>query len=1306
MSGSASAAVQEALSAALEAAAICEAPNPTLFVARWLRARAQQQDPVYLERYLDRHRTGLEHVLSAAVNEAIYAPEPLLSLAERLESASMCGAEDAAKHAAKQVSDSAKQGAFQGDGLWRWSSWLQSLTDLHDGLARVLLAPLNSRAPEDAPRAELEYARGLARVGSREAVLALLVQHGALETLAEQIWCGLQNLAAARAATGLELHDKFVADPSSCVMTFGGLDTYFAGLEGLVGPPSANILSAMSQEHCCGPDAKAVFETKNYEIETTSEVEWWFVHDPAAGLRRLGLAGYPAEKRAGAAKLREARPPAEFDHERRGINDKLKRQKCAPLCLEEFLGARLYTGPMYLKYNGLLRSLSGDARLVEAVDRMTLGNKYCTTLHAINSAVVKMGKVLKATRVYRGLLGSVLPESFLAANSWGVRGGVEYAFMSTTTDLDVARQYAGFEAAGEPKASIVLSIQMGMIDRGADLSWLSQYPHEREIVFAPLTGVEVQSMRVDGEVLSVDMRLSINLTSRTIEQVIGKMQQSHLDLIQLLLDDLRYAGAPLGVLGRMESLQARRANQEPTWFNDASNLNDATKHALAVMGEIFGELASAATWADEWLKHPPAVVSARIRAVAELCARTGGHDAAIQCLRFLIEHMHTASKRTATAPTPRTPRTSTSAPTPRASMSGAPAAEPALAALKRMPSSGRFLEAVDAVEARVQLEAAMRHCDASCAEEAWRLEIAQALLAEGAPLPWPKVLTRLLRDAPSSGLLLPFCTLVRPLVTEVESSFGVGDEVLALIGGVWRSGQVVRVVRSGVRGYDVLSGGSRSTLRRSMVVKPGTGGAGALLREAASTGFERLVSQLLADGVCPFHSDGAANTALHAAATHGHARVCKLLVQAGADDSTPNAEGLSAFELAFRNGQNNVRRTLHPGAADKDVPTPDELAKLPELFRVSAAGDVEGVRRAITAHGLGGAVCHLTTGSDGRVRLALSWGRTHKRVTPLMLGCRAGQLGVVRTLMRARADVEAQSKEGASAVMISAEEGYEELLSSLLDAGAYVDVRHPKKQKTPLWYACSNGMTSVVPILLAHGACVDHADELGITPMIRAARNGHAEAIAACLAGGAQPETADKKGNTCLMVAARLAHSAVVRQLLDAKADVGTRRPSGATALLDAAESGDEPTVQLLLDAGADVGTVDAVGTSALTIACRGGFDIVSIALIHAGAPVDHRTHDGVSALMAASRAGHAQVVRMLLQNYADPNAADGEGATPLIHACLGEGSTEVVAQLLAAGAQTDVADAGGRTAHDCAVQCGHQALWPLLGQPSASPSR
>jgi len=89
---------------------------------------------------------------------------------------------------------------------------------------------------------------------------------------------------------------------------------------------------------------------------------------------------------------------------------------------------------------------------------------------------------------------------------------------------------------------IVLEAQQGMVNRGADLSWLSQYPHEREILFGPLTGVEVLGVRTeDSTVIVIECALSINLTASTIEQVIGKRKKLLQDMADNSIVELRAA---------------------------------------------------------------------------------------------------------------------------------------------------------------------------------------------------------------------------------------------------------------------------------------------------------------------------------------------------------------------------------------------------------------------------------------------------------------------------------------------------------------------------------------------------------------------------------------------------------------------------------------------------------------------------------------------------------------------------------------------------------------------------------------------
>merc|ERR1719350_2401272 len=350
-----------------------------------------------------------------------------------------------------------------------------------------------------------------------------------MEKLADCIWDRIGELSDT--VSGSELSSKFAQDTNNFKLAFGNLSTFFGGLEALIGSPNPNVRKAMHTEHCEEKYSSEEWTTGNYGIKTTPRTEWEFIVTPDSEVTGKT---WPSEQTLIAAgntrRCRTYTSLKSFEVHRIAINVKLETMQEELVTEEEVVGVRLYTGPMFEKYNAVNR---GGALNTEQVPFMKKqfedkcrGNRYTTTIHVINSALIKLSKLQKAETVYRGVEGGILPENFWHKTEFGVCGGVEFGFLSTTLNPDVAKTYA--KSGG--RAATMFEIKMGMVDRGADISGFSQYPHEQEICFAPLTGIEVEGTRVEGSVLVVQARLNINLAAMTIEQVVFKRKKLVVDM--------------------------------------------------------------------------------------------------------------------------------------------------------------------------------------------------------------------------------------------------------------------------------------------------------------------------------------------------------------------------------------------------------------------------------------------------------------------------------------------------------------------------------------------------------------------------------------------------------------------------------------------------------------------------------------------------------------------------------------------------------------------------------------------------------
>jgi hypothetical protein len=106
----------------------------------------------------------------------------------------------------------------------------------------------------------------------------------------------------------------------------------------------------------------------------------------------------------------------------------------ADLWPEEVICGRLYTGAQFMHYNCSLREFP------EWVLDTMCGNRYVTTIHGINSAIIKLARAspIHPLVVHRGSAGMRLPLQFAAKDDLGRQGDIELGFMSCTSRKKVA----------------------------------------------------------------------------------------------------------------------------------------------------------------------------------------------------------------------------------------------------------------------------------------------------------------------------------------------------------------------------------------------------------------------------------------------------------------------------------------------------------------------------------------------------------------------------------------------------------------------------------------------------------------------------------------------------------------------------------------------------------------------------------------------------------------------------------------------------------------------------------------------------
>lgn len=256
---------------------------------------------------------------------------------------------------------------------------------------------------------------------------------------------------------------------------------------------------------------------------------------------------------------------------------------------------------------------------------------------------------------------------------------------------------------------------------------------------------------------------------------------------------------------------------------------------------------------------------------------------------------------------------------------------------------------------------------------------------------------------------------------------------------------------------------------------------------------------------------------------------------------------------------------------------------------------------------------------------------------------------VARVLLEKGADVNAQDKDGRTALMFAGQTRQEDLVRVLINRGADVNAQD-NSGFTPLMFAVDSTGINVVKLLLEHGARVDAKNNFGWTALMRAASCGrllqsvgpYLERIGPRSTSLADYQKAQRRipevvkllkaqgAKVTVTVAAMLGDVTEVKRCLEARQDVNERTVDGMTPLIGAAGKGQTEVVSLLLDRGAEINVRDKRGVTPLIAAAESGEASLVVLLLQRGADANARRKNGLSALEMAKIMRQANVVKVL----------------------------------------------------------------------------
>ena len=305
--------------------------------------------------------------------------------------------------------------------------------------------------------------------------------------------------------------------------------------------------------------------------------------------------------------------------------------------------------------------------------------------------------------------------------------------------------------------------------------------------------------------------------------------------------------------------------------------------------------------------------------------------------------------------------------------------------------------------------------------------------------------------------------------------------------------------------------------------------------------------------------------------------------------------------------------------------------------------------------------------------------------TALQATCLQGNDIAFDQLMAWGADITIQGGQFNTAINAAAFNGRYRMVKRLLDRDLQTDLL-----KTQIWEAmrttAREGHVEVIRLFLESSLVTTEEEEKNLDSsevlsdsLLIAAGYGHTTIVKLVLEHGADIAARTEFNDTALHVAAIFNHVEVAKILIQEGASIDCTGALGSP-MHSAADNGCLDMVIELKERGASLDLRGKAGASPLFRAAFNGFaDVVTTLLAH-GADVDAQTNLGHTALYMAIEERHQQVVDILLDHGANVNIGPEGGWKPL-HIAVESGIVDIIPRLIKRGADVDSQSDGGRTA-------------------------